>query len=230
MDDDSCLSLLDAKLLLEKSDELVHLLRRVEVLLDAVPLGAALDPRRELGALLVDAELAEPFEREEPWRERHEGHVDEPELVAAEEGPVAERALQGLENLHHLLARLQLRLPLGPPQPRAAVVDLLVDVVGPEAGLRARVGVGGQEGRARAGEGLVDVLDDDEGLADGAAVVEQHGDLLVDGVGAQEEVALVAQVLLQVLVRQRLLVQRDAAALTEWAHPEVQQLETRHRG
>jgi len=57
--------------------------------------------------------------------------------------------------------------------------------------------------------------------------VEEHGDLLVDRVGVEQELALVPQqvVLLQVLVGQALLVQRDAAALPERAHPEVQQLQ-----
>ena len=54
--------------------------------------------------------------------------------------------------------------------------------------------------------------------------MEEDGDLLVDGVGAEEEVALGAQeLLLGVLVGDALLRQRDAAALPERAHPEVQQ-------
>uniref|UniRef100_A0A8R7UM98 Uncharacterized protein n=1 Tax=Triticum urartu TaxID=4572 RepID=A0A8R7UM98_TRIUA len=113
--------------------------------------------------------------------------------------------------------------PLELPEAGAAVVDLLVDVVGPEAGLRARVGVGGeQSGRVR--EGLLQVLEDDEGLVDGTAVVEEHRDLLMHRVGAEEAVALAGhQVLLRVLVGQALLGQRDAHALPERAHPEVQQ-------
>jgi len=118
-------------------------------------------------------------------------------------------------------------VPLELPQPGAAVVELLVHVVRPEPGLRARVRVagGGGEQRRRRRERLVQVLHDDEGLADGAAVVEEHGDLLVDRVGAEQELALVREVLLEVLVGEALLVQRDPAALPERAHPEVQQLQ-----
>jgi hypothetical protein len=218
-------ALLDAQPLLHPADEVVDLLGRVEVLGDAGALGAALGPGGQPRALLLHADAAEAVVGEEPGREGHERDVDEAEGVATEEGPVAERALQRAEDLDHLGARLRLAVPLELPQPGAAVVELLVDVVRPEAGLRARVGVGGEQRRRRRRERLVEVLHDDEGLADGAAVVQQHGDLLVHRVGAEEQLALVPQVLLQVLVGQALLVQRDAAALPEWAHPEVQQLQ-----
>lgn len=54
--------------------------------------------------------------------------------------------------------------------------------------------------------------------------MEEHWDLLVDRVGAEEAVALAGdEILLHVLVGQALLGQRDADALPERAHPEVQQ-------
>lgn len=153
--------LLDAVPLLKQADEVVDLLGRVEALGDALPLAAPLGPRRDLGRHLRQAELAVPLVAVEPCGEGREGGVDEPELVAAEEGLVPERAVEGLEDLQHLGARLRLRLSLDLPEPGAAVVDLLVDVVGPEAGLRARVGVGGEEGRG-VREGVVEVVEDDE--------------------------------------------------------------------
>ena len=86
---------------------------------------------------------------------------------------------------------------------------LVVDVGGPEASDGALVGVGGEEGHAGAGEGLVDVLHDDLRLADGLAVVDEHGDLLVHRVGAEEELALVVKILLGVLEAQTLEADRD---------------------
>ncbi|WVZ57446.1 LOW QUALITY PROTEIN: hypothetical protein U9M48_007829 [Paspalum notatum var. saurae] len=67
---------------------------------------------------------------------------------------------------------------------------------GPEASEGAAVGVGGEEAGAGGREGLVDVLQDDPGLADGPAAVEEHRHLLVHGVGGEEELALVADVVL----------------------------------
>lgn len=112
---------------------------------------------------------------------------------------------------------------------QAGSSHLLVDVIGPETRLRAGVGVVLGEERRDVRPGLVDVLEDDERLADGPAGVEQDGDLLVDGVGAEEQLALVQEVLLAVLVGHALLRQRDPAALPEGAHPEVQQHDLRRR-
>ena len=55
-------------------------------------------------------------------------------------------------------------------------------------------------GRSKAdtGECLVEVVHDDLGLAAGHAVVEEHVHHLVHRVGAEEELALVGQVLLHV--------------------------------
>uniref|UniRef100_J3LTH2 Uncharacterized protein n=1 Tax=Oryza brachyantha TaxID=4533 RepID=J3LTH2_ORYBR len=220
--------LLDAVLLLEHADEVVHLLRRVEVLGHGVDLAAPPRPRRQLGARLLDAEPAVPLVAVEPRRERDERDVDEaePAAAAAEEVPVAELRLQRAEDLHHLGARLRLRLPLELPQPGPAVVELLVDVVRPEPRPGPRVRRGREELRG-VGEGLVEVGEDDERLADGAAGVEEDGDLLVDGVGAEEEVALVGEVLLAVLEVEALLGHGDPAPLPERAHPEVEQHQVR---
>ena len=81
---------------------------------------------------------------------------------------------------------------------------LLVNVGGPETSNGAFMGVGREEGGADAGERLVDVLNDDHGLAHRLAVVDEHGHLLVHGVGLEEELALVLEVLLDVLVAQTL--------------------------
>jgi hypothetical protein len=102
---------------------------------------------------------------------------------------------------------------------------LVVDVGGPEASDGALVGVGGEEGRAGAGEGLVDVLQDDLRLADGLAAVDQHGDLLVDGVGLEQELALVPQILLHVLVAQALEAERELHPQHVRARPQAQQLQ-----
>jgi hypothetical protein len=213
--------LLDAVVLLEHGDELVDLLRRVEAPGDALPPRAPPRPRRQPRRGLLHAELPVPLEAGQPRHEGYDRDVHEPELRPAEERPVPELAVEVGEHLQELGARLRPRVAPELPQPRAELVDL-VGVGGPEAGPRARVGVGGEEGLA--GVDLVEVVEDDEGLADGAAVVEEHGDLLVDGVGAEEEVALGSQeLLLGVLVGDALLRQRDAAALPERAHPEVQQ-------
>ena len=108
---------------------------------------------------------------------------------------------------------------------------LVVDEGGPEASGGALVGVGGEDGRAD--EQLVDVLHDDERLADGLAIVDEHGHLLVHGVGREEEFALVEwQVLLDVLVAHALDAQRHAHPDHERAHLQAEQLQIllpRHR-
>jgi hypothetical protein len=86
---------------------------------------------------------------------------------------------------------------------------LVVDVGGPEASNRTPVGVGEEESGAGTGEGLVDVLHDDLRLADWLAVVNEHGDLLVDRIGGQQELALVLEVLLDVLIAQALEVEGE---------------------
>ncbi|TVU34086.1 hypothetical protein EJB05_15912, partial [Eragrostis curvula] len=73
-------------------------------------------------------------------------------------------------------------------------------VRGPEACDSAVVGVGWEDGLAGAREGVVEVLHDEYGLGDGLAAVEEHGDLLVDGVGGEKQLALVGEVLLHVLI------------------------------
>jgi hypothetical protein len=77
-----------------------------------------------------------------------------------------------------------------------------VQEVRPETGDGTVVGVGRQDGRPV--EGLVDVLDDEEGLADGPVAMEEHGHLLVDRVLGEQQLALVAQVFLDQLVRHAL--------------------------
>ena len=103
-------------------------------------------------------------------------------------------------------------------------VYLVFDEAGPEAGGGAVGGVGGEERRAV--ERLVDVLDDDERLADGAAVaVEEHGHLLVHGVVVQQQLALVAQVLLlDELVGNSLEAERRLRAVAERAVEEADHL------
>ena len=102
---------------------------------------------------------------------------------------------------------------------------LAVDVGGPEAGDGAVVGAGGEDGRAGAGEGVVEVLQDEEGLAHRLAAVEEDGDLLVDGVGGEELLALVGEVHLHVLVVQPLEVQRHPDPQHEGARPRAQHLQ-----
>ncbi|CAL9172529.1 unnamed protein product [Musa hybrid cultivar] len=167
----------------------------------------------------------------EPGDEGDERDVDEAERVAAEVLLVSQLALQQLQDPDELLLGRRLSLALELPQPcptrdtggiGVRRTHLLVDEVGPEAGLGAGVGVGGQQRRA-VGPRLVDVFDDDEGLAHGLAVVDEDRDLLMHGVGLEQQRALVPQVLLPVLVLHPLLRQRDPAPLPERAHPEVQQ-------
>ena len=80
---------------------------------------------------------------------------------------------------------------------------LVVDVSSPEASHGTVVRVSREEGGTTVATiNLVEVLKDDLGLADGLAVVDAHGDLLVHRVGLEEELALVLEVLLEVLVAQ----------------------------
>ena len=53
-------------------------------------------------------------------------------------------------------------------------------------------------------EGLIDVLHDELRFTYGLTVVDEHGHLLVHRVGLEEELALVLEVLLDVLVAQTL--------------------------
>jgi len=71
------------------------------------------------------------------------------------------------------------------------------------------VRVGGEKGGTIARKGLVDVLHDDTRLADSLAAMDEHGHLLVHGVGRQEEVALVLEVLLDVAIAQVLEMERN---------------------
>jgi hypothetical protein len=87
------------------------------------------------------------------------------------------------------------------------------------------VGVGGEESGAGTGEGLVDVLHDDLRLADWLAVVNEHGDLLVDRIGGQQELALVLEVLLDVLIAQALEVEGKLHSKRERARHGAKQLQ-----
>lgn len=101
---------------------------------------------------------------------------------------------------------------------------LVVAEVTPEAHDSSLVGVVGHDGVLL--PRLVDVLEDDDGLGEGAAGVEQHGDLLVDGVVEEERGALVGQVLLHVLELQPLELESelDAVGVGACPHPEELQL------
>ena len=52
----------------------------------------------------------------------------------------------------------------------------------------------------RVRESFVKVLEDDGGLTDGSAAMEKNRDLLVHGVGGQQERALLSNVLWELLV------------------------------
>jgi hypothetical protein len=104
-------------------------------------------------------------------------------------------------------------------------VYLIVDEGGPEAGGGAAVGVGGEDRRARAGEDLVEVLNDDLRLGDRLAVVDEHGNFLVHRVGLEKELALVEEVLLDVLVAEALEVEHDLDPVDVRAVPHAQQLQ-----
>ncbi|KAB8112497.1 hypothetical protein EE612_050926, partial [Oryza sativa] len=141
--------------------------------------------------------------RPRPRDHRPQRDVYEPRGVAAEEGLPLRGGEGPLQRPHrgghprHPLRPLPLRAPQVRRPPRRH--ELVVDVGGPEAGGGAGEGVvgGGEERGAAAageGEGVVDVLEDDPGLADGAAAVDEDGDLGVDGVGGEEEVGLAVEV------------------------------------
>ena len=102
---------------------------------------------------------------------------------------------------------------------------LVVDVGGPEASDGTFIRVSRKERGAGAGEGLVDVLHDYLRLADRLAVVEEHGHLLVHRVGREEEAALAAEILLDVLVAQALEPKRELHAQSERARPGAEQLQ-----
>uniref|UniRef100_A0A8R7PLW8 Uncharacterized protein n=1 Tax=Triticum urartu TaxID=4572 RepID=A0A8R7PLW8_TRIUA len=163
----------------------------------------------------------------------HAAHhdVDVPDTLATEEAALpaaacalAQPALQPVRRVHHLLhPRGPLLLAPGPERPVPRRAHLLVEVCRPEPRHGALVRVGGEEGVAGGAEGLVDVLQDDLRLADGAAVVDEHGHGAVDGVAAEEEVALAAQVLLHVLVAHALEAQRQPHPRHERAPPVAQQ-------
>jgi hypothetical protein len=101
---------------------------------------------------------------------------------------------------------------------------LVVGEVAPEPRERAVEGVGGEE-RAGLGPGVVEVLEDDDGLREGAAAVDEDGDLLVDGVVAEQLVALVPQVLLHVVELKALEPQRQLHAVRVRARPRPEQLQ-----
>jgi hypothetical protein len=94
--------------------------------------------------------------------------------------------------------------------------------VAPEPRERAVEGVGGEQ-RAGLRPGVVKVLEDNDGLRERAAAVDEHGHLLVDGVVAQQLVALVPQVLLHVVVLQALEPQRQLHAVRVRARPRPEQ-------
>uniref|UniRef100_J3N4B9 Uncharacterized protein n=1 Tax=Oryza brachyantha TaxID=4533 RepID=J3N4B9_ORYBR len=176
-------------------------------------------------------------DRREPPEVAAEHDVDEPDAVAAEEGLPPGALLEGLlqrlqrrDGLSHRRRPLLLRLaPEHDPQPRRA--DLVVDIGRPEPRHGALVGVGRQHGRA-VGPGLVEVLHDDLRLVHRPAAVEEDRHGLVHRVGGEEERALVGQILLHVLVRQRLEVEDDAHPDRVRAAPNTQQLQlaaSRHR-
>jgi hypothetical protein len=99
---------------------------------------------------------------------------------------------------------------------------LVVGEVAPEPRERAVEGVGGEQ-RAGLRPGVVKVLEDNDGLRERAAAVDEHGHLLVDGVVAQQLVALVPQVLLHVVVLQALEPQRQLHAVRVRARPRPEQ-------
>lgn len=95
----------------------------------------------------------------------------------------------------------------------------------PEAGDGAVEGVGGEE-LAGGREGVVEVVEDDGGLGEGAAVGEEEdGDLLVDGVVAEQLLALAAEVLLRVLEVEPLEPHRQLHAVRVRARPRPEQLQ-----
>uniref|UniRef100_A0A8R7PN51 Uncharacterized protein n=1 Tax=Triticum urartu TaxID=4572 RepID=A0A8R7PN51_TRIUA len=200
--------------------------------LGGVELAEALQPGGQQRGPAGVAEKPVPGDLHGGVHQRHHAaqhDVNVPDPFAAEEaalpgpiGAVAQPPLQRVRGRHH---------PPHPPGPLllgAGPVRLLprrpqhvVGVGRPEPGDGALVGVGGEQGWGP--EGLVDVLEDDLRLADGAAVVDEHGHGAVDGVAAEEEVALAAQVLLHVRVAHALEVQRQPHPRHVRAPPVAQQ-------
>ena len=105
--------LLNVVLISEDADEVMHLLRRGEVLGDGVDLYALSCPRRQLWRYLIDAEPTAPLVAVEPCREQHERNIGEAKPTATkEELPLR---LHRPEDLHHLASHRGLQLPLEPP-------------------------------------------------------------------------------------------------------------------
>jgi len=102
---------------------------------------------------------------------------------------------------------------------------LVFDKSDPEPSDGAFVGVGGEKRRSGVREGRLDIIHDDHGLTESLAPVEENGDLLVDGVALEEELALVHEVLLHVLVAQALEVERELHPGPERAEPCAQKLQ-----
>ncbi|KAF3776733.1 hypothetical protein EJ110_NYTH47511 [Nymphaea thermarum] len=97
-----------------------------------------------------------------------------------------------------------------------------MDMAGcPKTGNGAFIGIAGKDGRKSGGcPHLVYVLYDDQRFADGLAIVEENGHLLVDGVGVEEELALAeGQLLLQGLVGNALDVEGYLHSKHEGARP-----------
>ena len=177
-----------------------------EARLDPVVGGVLLRPAAEVGELVAgdQAHPGDLLEHLQPVGVPTGGQVEVANGVASEESPPLELRLEELQVLLDLRreALPHLAVVRRPQRQPERLRALVVDESGPEAGGGAEAGVGGEEERGR--ERLVDVLDDDEGLADGGAVVvvavEEDGDLLVDGVVGEQQVALVAEVLQDELV------------------------------
>ncbi|BAT11764.1 Os10g0528651 [Oryza sativa Japonica Group] len=126
---------------------------------------------------------------------------------------------------HQFISSFSIRCKFKTIGLRQFVDYLVVDVGGPEASDGTVVGVGWEERNAGVGERLVDVLHDDLRLADGLAVVDEHGYLLVHRVGGEKQLALVLEILLDVLVAQALEAERELRSQRERARPHPQQLQ-----
>lgn len=82
------------------------------------------------------------------------------------------------------------------------------------------VGVGRQQ--RQPAKGLVNILNDDEGLADGLVTMDEHGHLLVDWVVLEQQLAPVAQVFLDQLIRHALEPKGHFSTVGEWAAESAQ--------
>ena len=102
--------------------------------------------------------------------------------------------------------------------------DLLFNVGCPEASNGAIMGINWEEGWASADEGLVDVLHDNLRFTDGLTVVDQYRNRLVHRVRAEEQLALVAEILLDALVAKTLEVESKLHPCDERARPLPDQL------